>query len=128
MKRVVFSLMFLLLSAVAVQSQTYWYKATSFAIKFEGYDWSDWERVNVKIEFDLDDDFITIYSKETQVYKVREILEPPYDSDGEQVKFEVIDQDFDTGHLRLRIQDNGQSQLYVDFSDVSWVYNVKRIR
>lgn len=128
MKRIILTLLLGLLFAVASHAQTHWFKATEFAYKVDGYDWSDWERVSIKIKIDLDDDCIVIYSKETQVYVVTEILDPPYDPDGEQVKFEVVDQDFDTGYLRLRIHDDGYSQLYVDFADISWVYNVKRIR
>jgi hypothetical protein len=53
----------------------------------------------------------------------------PYydDGGGVQIKFSVIDQDGDRGTVRLRIQNDGNSQLYVDFADIMWVYNVYRI-
>ena len=47
---------------------------------------------------------------------------------GTNVKFYVIDQDYDRGSIRLRVERNGNSQIYVDFSNVAWVYNVVRIR
>ena len=126
MKRLTLILVLGLFFIGAAQAQTQWYKATEFAIKFKGYEWSDWQPVSIAIEFDLDEDFITIYSNETQIYKITGTLTPPYDSGGKQVKFRIIDQDFDTGNLRLRIENNGNSQIYIDFSDVSWVYNVVR--
>ena len=79
-------------------------------------------------EFDFNNDVIYIYSDKTQIYKVLYQEENPYDSSGQQVKFRVLDQDGDYGHIRLRIENNGNSQIYVDFNNVSWVYNVKRTR
>lgn len=67
-------------------------------------------------------------SVETQIYKVLEQVKSPYDSNGTQVKFRVIDQDYDKGFLRLRVENNGNSQIYVDYADISWVYNVVRTR
>lgn len=128
MKRFILTLVLGVLFIGASQAQTQWYRATEFAIKFQGYEWTDWESVSISIKFDIDKDMIVIYSQETQVYKIIEQVASPYDSGGQQVKFTVIDQDFDRGHIRLRVEDNGNSQIYVDFSDVSWVYNVVRTR
>jgi len=128
MKRIIVIIMFGLFCIGAVQAQTQWYKATEFAIKFQGYEWTDWQSVNINIKFDLSEDIIVVYSKDTQVYKVLEQVASPRDSGGQQVKFTVIDQDFDRGYLRLRVENSGNSQIYVDFSDVSWVYNVTRIK
>lgn len=112
-------------------SGTIWFKTTDFSFRYKVYgewtDWSEWEESNMKVKFNTDDDVIVIYSKETQIYKVLSLEDSPYDSSGTQVKFRVIDQDSDYGYIRLRVTDNGYSQLYVDFSDISWVYNVKRI-
>ena len=75
-----------------------------------------------------DDDIIVIYSQQTQIYRVLENMGSYTDeSGGRQTKFFVIDQDEDYGYVRLRIEKNGNSQVYIDFNDVMWVYNVKRI-
>lgn len=112
-----------------------WYKTTAYSIKKLNTDaygneswgkWSDWEDSDMRVKFDLVNDVITIYSPKTQVYRVIRVEDPPYDSTGRQVKFKVIDQDGDYGYVRLRIENNGNSQIYVDFRNVSWVYNVKR--
>lgn len=122
-------LMTLTLSATAF-SQTQWYRTSEIAMRYKqnGYwtDWTDWERCVVNVSFDLVNDVITIYSAKTQRYKVIRTETPPYDSGGKQVKFYICDQDGDYGHIRLRIENSGNSQIYVDFADVSWVYNVRR--
>lgn len=127
MKRIIILIVLGLFSLGAVQAQTQWYKATEFAYKVVGYNWSDWEKVSINIEFDLRNDVIIIYSNGTQIYKIVQQVQSPYDPSGTQVKFQVIDQDYDRGYLRLRMENNGNSQIYVDFSDISWVYNVERI-
>ena len=138
MKKTLFT--FLLMAAMlfgvtsSAQAQTYYYITTSFAYKFMGNDglwsnWSSWEHSNIKMKIDFDDDLIIIYSQNLQVYQVTEYLGAYTDeSGGEQTKFRVIDQDNDVGTIRLRIETNGNSQLYVDFADVMWVYNVRRIK
>lgn len=110
-----------------------WFKATSLSYRYindygNWTNWSKWEKCDVKIKFELDEDWIVIYSNKTQVYKVIQLVDPPYDATGNTIKFQVIDGDGDYGFVRLRIENNGNSQLYVDFENVSWVYNVIRTR
>lgn len=116
---------------IFAQSNVIWFRTTEFSWKYKEYgvwsDWTDWEDSNIKVKFDLNKDQIIIYSPTIQVYTVLGIEEPPYDSSGQQVKYRVIDQDYDRGHIRLRIENNGNSQIYIDFADLKWVYNVVRI-
>lgn len=83
---------------------------------------------NILITFNLKTDKVVIYSKSIQIYKVITQGQNFIDeSGGEQVKYKVIDQDDDLGSMRLRVETNGNSQIYIDFADVSWVYNVVRL-
>ena len=123
-----FMLLFTLTSSDVIAQNVQWYRTTEFAYKLDGYEWSDWVSSKMNIKFDLIQDKITIYSSEVQIYRVIEVLDPPYDPSGRQVKYGVVDQDGDYGYLRLRIENSGNSQIYIDFSDISWVYNVIRIR
>lgn len=126
----------LILSTITVCAQNVnWYRATSLAIKEYNYQynywnpWTDWEKVNVNIKIDLDSDVIIIYSKVTQVYTVLEASDVYIDADGgKQIKCKVLDADGDKATVRLRMEASGNSQLYVDYADVNWVYNVKRIK
>ena len=122
----------LTLTAFSASAQTQWYKASSYAYKqinSYGYwtNWSDWLSCNIPIKFDLDDDVIVIYSSRTQIYAV--VSYNGQSSDGQggvYASYSVIDQDYDRGTIRLRIESNGNSQIYIDFANVMWVYNVRR--
>ena len=135
MKKFLFSLLISLCACVMpVSAQTYYYKATDFAYKQVndyGYwtNWSSWEVVNISMTIDFTNDIVSIYSKTPQIYRITEHVRNYTDnSGGVQAEFRFIDQDGDNGTMRLRIETNGNSQLYVEFSNIMWVYNVKRIR
>ena len=114
-----------------VNAQTYYYRTYQFAIKYKvdnkWTDWSDWQKSDIKMKIDFDDDMIVIYSEKIQIYSVIENNGTYTDeSGGKQTKFFIIDQDDDYGYIRLRVEKNGNAQIYVDFADVMWVYNVRR--
>jgi hypothetical protein len=128
MKKFILGIIVVLFTAIPSFAQVINFKATSVAIKEKGYQWSDWQRCSILITFNLRTDKVVIYSKSIQIYKVLTSGENFIDdSGGEQVKYRVIDQDDDLGSMRLRVETNGNSQIYIDFADVSWVYNVIRI-
>lgn len=97
-------------TSVIAEAQTYWYKTTSFAYRqVVGYGWSDWtpwEPTNMYILIDLDRDIIKVFSSVIQIYFVWAMTKP----------------------TPTRRVVNRYSQIYVDFSDVMWVYNVIRIK
>lgn len=129
MKRILIIFAFLL-SIVGASAQVQYYRSTAFAQAnvYNGrYVWGNWESSNMTITINLNTDIITIYSPRTQVYRVLNSGDSYTDnSGGRQVSFKVIDQDGDRGTIRLRIEKSGNSQIYVDFSNVAWVYNVVR--
>jgi len=134
MKRLIFTFLVLfgLLSVTNVNAQTYYYKTYKFAIKYKTNgvwsNWSDWEKSNMTLTIDLDNDVITVYSEKRQVYRVIEYLGSyTDDSDGKQTKYYVIDQDGDRGYVRLRKESSGSSQIYVDFNDVMFCWCLRRI-
>lgn len=121
--------LFSLFCAEQAKAEKIWLEAYELSIKFNGYggswtEWSPWEKTSVKIEIDIDNDLIIIYSASTQYYKIYDGPSIYEDSYGYQVKFWMIDQDDDRGTLRIRKQNNGVSQIYIDFKNVQWVYNV----
>ena len=129
-----FLLFFIALTFTIVKAQTYRYNATSFAYKIVnsyGYwtNWTDWESCNVPIVMDYDNDVVTIYSNKTQIYKITKYIRKFTDSSGgSQIEFNFVDQDYDRGVMRLRVERNGNSQIYVGFTNIMWVYNVRRAR
>lgn len=117
---------------ISSNAQIQYYKTTAFAeakIYNGTYYWGDWQSSSLVITFNLNTDVITIYSPKTQVYKVYKTGNAYTDSKGgRQVTFYVIDQDYDKGTVRLRIDPSGSSQVYVDFLNCGWVYNVIRTK
>lgn len=132
MKKLLLSLFCLFSLTLSAQIQKY--RTTQFAIASVTngrYSWSDWESSNLYLYINLDTDQITIYSTSIQIYQIYSAYNNGNtysDSEGgKTIKFNVIDQDLDKGTVRLRIDREGNSQVYIDFADVAWVYNVIRI-
>lgn len=87
--------------------------------------WSDWEKCSCLVVINLDKDVITIFSSEKQTYDITDCNDPYTDSDGDEViKMHAVDQDGDECDIRLILRKSGAAQLYVDFADIMWVYNI----
>lgn len=130
MKKII-ALLILLVVALSSVAEVLKYKATAFAFKMYDYerehwtDWTDWSDCNILVVVDSDKDLITIYSQQTQEYDIIEYLGEEEDTGGGVLaKFNCIDQDGSRCNVRVRVQHDGQLQLYVDYNDASWVYNV----
>lgn len=133
MKKFILMLLLSLMSFNVINAQVQYYRSTQFSMKqINSYgvwtDWSPWQSSNILIEMDLDSSVITIYSQMKQIYKIIEYVGNYVDSSGgKQMEYRFIDQDFDKGTLRLRIERNGNSQMYIQFNNIIWVYNVLRV-
>ena len=129
-------LMLMLLFTISINTygaEVYIYKTTGFAIKQvvngRWTNWTDWQESDMYVTINFDTDVVKIFSPETQVYKITEYVRKYTDeSDGQQIEFRFIDQDGDRGSMRLRIERNGNSQIYIEFSDIMWVYNIRRVQ
>lgn len=122
--------MFMVLTvSTSVNAQSYVYQARQFSMKtMSGYGtwnpWSDWERSIVRITIDTGIDVIYIHTEKKQVYVITQDMGSYVDNyGGKQRAFSVVDQDGDKGIIRLRVEKNGNVQLYVEFSDIIWVYS-----
>ncbi len=135
MKRFIkFIIAFLMIFAFnsEMNAQTYAYRGFQAAYKYvengRWTNWTDWKRVDVLITIDYDNDVIRVHANSPQVYIVTAYDGSYTDSSGgQQVQFSVIDQDYDAGKIRLRIERNGNSQIYVEFADIILVWNVVKI-
>jgi len=132
MKKILLFIM--LLVCTTVSAETYSYRSFQFAYKAKNSygiwtDWTDWEKSNLLITIDFTSDVVTIYSSSKQVYNITDSDGNYTDSSGgQQMQFRFIDQDGDRGIIRFRIEKNKNSQIYIEFADVIWVYNVRLIR
>lgn len=121
---------FILIFALLLGLTTTYAQNTSYMTAYElavkvDNNWSDWVPCNITVKMDYDRGKITIYSDQVQIYTIIEHADPPYDTNGKQIAYIVIDQDGDQGRFRFRQQNNGARQIYVDFADISWCYSVK---
>lgn len=117
--------------AISANAQVQTYRTTGYyEKKLYSWGWSNWsskQQSNMNIVVNMNTDVVTIYSPRTQVYRVYEYLGTVRDSDGDTtVSLKFIDQDNDRGTMRLVIRANGQSQIYIDFANIMWAYDVYR--
>ncbi len=93
--------------------------------------WSEADPSDMLGSINFRDAVIVIYSPVIQVYRLTESVENGTDSDGDRVtSFKFIDQDGDTGLLRvIATPNNGEYVygLYIIFSDVAWCYKIQLI-
>jgi hypothetical protein len=128
-----FGLMLVLLTlSSAAFGQVYKMKSSSFASKYQinDYKWSEWSEASessVLITIDLNKQRITIYSQTKQVYDIAEDEGKTTDDDGDDFySYYCVNEDGLTCRIRLAKlnSQNGRNQIYVDFSDMKWMYNV----
>lgn len=129
MKRIIF-LLLLLVSLTSASAQVYKYKTTEIAykIKTDGLwsEWSEWKTCDILTVINLDKEVISIYSQEVQEYDIVKSYDVEYDDDGGQMcTFVCVNEDGLRCNIRLRVQEDNQLQLYVDFKDMMWVYNIR---
>ena len=114
------------------QAQVYKLRTTSVAFKskvnnYKWSNWSSWEDTSVLVVMDVEKDRITVYSKETQIYDIAENEGNEEDEDGDETwSYYCVNEDGLNCRVRfvkLNSQD-GRLQLYIDFDDMSWVYNL----
>ena len=123
----------LLLCAASFESlaQNYKYMSTDFAykvLKSNGYwsEWSDWEDSHCLININLDREEVNIYSDEPQEFTIYDSSNTKLDANGgKQLKLKCVDSDGLRCVVRLRVQSDGQMQLYVDYNDLMYVYCIE---
>ncbi len=135
MKKILITLLVFFVSVTTTFSQNsdiLKLRTTELAIMYmESYgwgEWSDWEDVNVIVVFDIEKDRIKIFSKETQIYDVIQDKGKSYDDGDEIYSYLCVNEDGNQCRVKLwkRYRSNGSfyNQLYINFSDMRWVYNL----
>lgn len=121
-----FITMLLLISSMAAFSQVYTYRSYAYSEKKPGYAWSNTVSSNLKITINLNTDVIRIYNKLNSTFLVQ-TSQSYYDNDGEwTLKCNCRDEEGLRCTIRLIIRNSGTSQMYVDYNNVTWCYNIVR--
>ncbi len=127
-------LAFALLFFISYSAYSQVYKNRAKQVAFKSKDsygrwtkWTDWEDCNILIVTNLDNSKFTIYSKETQEFDIVKFYPKEYDDDGvETFRILVVDKDGLRCNIRQRFvkSDYYSSQLYIDYADFLYVYNL----
>jgi hypothetical protein len=125
-----YTMLIVMLITIPCFAQTEYFTAYQYSSKVmmnngQWSNWLDWISTDINVKIDFDKAKIIIYSNEPQIYRLIEEVETPYDDGGQQIKYRMIDQDGDYGSIRFRKQYNGTIQLYIDYADIKWVYNIE---
>lgn len=126
-------LMFLTMSIGTLKANTndnvQYYKAYQYTQKMSyESEFDNWTTVNIPIVFNLTTDQIIIYSQRTQTYYIYKYETYTSNEGLNAIRFYFVDQDVDKGTCRLLIRKDGTSQIYIDFANITWVYNVVRTK
>ena len=112
-----------------INDNVQYYKAYQYTQKMSyESEFDDWTTVNIPIVFNLTTDQIIIYSQRTQTYYIYKYETYTSNEGLNAIRFYFVDQDVDKGTCRLLIRKDGASQIYIDFANITWVYNVVRTK
>lgn len=119
----------LLFITVPLYSQTYKFRTIYFSMNVMNNGiWSGWSTPsssNLLITIDLDSEIIKVYSNQIQLYKIIDIDNQYYDSDGDyHFVLRTVDQEYDRGTVRMLKRVNGKVELYIEFADIRWAYGI----
>ncbi len=128
MKKFFLFLVAVVMMAVSASAEVINVDARSFSYKYKMDSgkwtaWSDWERSTVSIEIDTDNLKVVIYSKEQQRFEITDV-ERKDDKKSETLVCQCTDADGKRCTVRLRITKDERCQLYVDYSDLVYVYTL----
>lgn len=91
-------------------------------------EWSDWEDINLTITFNFDHQVIRINNKINSMFLIDDCDDTYTDDDGDEVlKIYAHDEEDLKCEIRVISRESGTMQLYVDYNNVRWCYNIRQI-
>ena len=88
-------------------------------------DWSDWRECYIEIVWDTDSNSITLHSKNTEkVFKIDPSFRKIEDDNSITTLYTVLKSENNCLGIRFRIQRDGVKQIYIDYEDIVYVYNL----
>lgn len=127
-------LFFVCILSVSCFAEVRWLKAYQYAFAnvINGtHVWGEWQPSSIKICFNSDERVVVVYSPRVQIYRIYDLYNDGNEfadaNGGTNVMMYVVDQDNDLGRVKFRIGPSGESQVYIHFANMAWVYNVVRL-
>jgi hypothetical protein len=89
-------------------------------------EWSDFVKANVLITLDAKKNLITINSQEVQTFKIKAYGEIEDNDEVNIVPFECVDNKFSMCKIFIitKKKENNRMQIYVNYNEVKFVYNI----
>ena len=125
MKRILFTLLMLIVFSVSASAQLHVYRGYAFAVREVPYQWSSWEKSNVTIYFDFDKSYLYIDSKYPQKYYIVEIAETYQSPTEVQISYFFRDETNDVGCARFWKSSDGTYIMYIEYANIEWRYLIK---
>lgn len=131
MKKFLVAFIFAIVGVFATNAQVWQFRGEAYCQKYlTSYgtwtNWSNWERCNVPITINLNNDQVTIYSNVTQRYQITQYSRSYYEGSAQCIDYNFYDQDGDRGTMTLAMKSSGQSEIYIRFANIQWAYTVIR--
>lgn len=132
MKKTLLLLIILFSISATITAQVYKYTTTSIAYKSlnestqRWSDWSDWESCSMLVVININKDVVNIYSNEPQEYDIIQNLGQESDNEGgEFLTWLCVNENGNRCHIRIRLLKDNSRQIYIDFSNFMFVYNIE---
>ena len=88
-------------------------------------DWSDWKECYIEIVWNTDSNSVTLHSKNTEkVFKIDPLFRKIEDDNSITTLHTVLKSENSCLGIRFRIQRDGVKQIYIDYEDIVYVYNL----
>lgn len=124
-------ILFFALGSLPSQAQVYRFKASSFSVleKQQNGKWGNWSEAtqsNIVITLDGDKDRIIIDSSEQQLFRIEAYREKISNDTDDIVSFDCKDNDGSLCTIQIITRKNqgNRKQIYVNYHDVKFVYNI----
>ena len=103
--------------------------SVSYTDKKDGGNWNEWSdfvEANVLIALDAKKDLITVNSSEVQSFRIKAYGEIEDTAETNIVPFECVDNKFSkcTIFIITKKKENNRMQIYINYNEVKFVYNV----
>lgn len=130
------SLLVLFILTTNLQAEVIKCKAYGFSYQYNNAKtglsgaWASWTDTDILITIDIDHERIRIFSENEQDYTIIQFFGEKIDRDGDKIlTFSCVNEEGIKCNIRIvkLLSKDGTSQLYVDFSNITWVYNFYRI-
>lgn len=93
--------------------------------KSRSYHWSNWEDRLVLVQINMDKQTLVVNTDDPLVYRIVKFSDKWTQDDGHgmTLSMRLVDQEENICSARLRIDQNGYSQIYVDYVDSAYCYS-----